>query len=152
MHEWQTYDRFQTSLTRRLLAWAGISLGMGLLMSLRPEKRWKGIGSQFVGWALVNAAIGCFGGRAAEGKRAKVLAGELAAAETAQKETRNLRRLLWVNAGLDVFYILGGLALRRRGRGDEFMDGTGAGIMAQGAALWVFDVVHAVMAESENPL
>ena len=67
-------------------------------------------------------------------------------AEEQSKDTRMLRRVLWVNTGLDVLYIAGGLKLMRtRGRTDERSKGHGAGIVVQGAFLFIFDLIHAVL-------
>ncbi|PJF27320.1 MAG: hypothetical protein CUN53_04525 [Phototrophicales bacterium] len=57
-------------------------------------------------------------------------------------QARSLRRLLWINAGLDVLYMIGGLwyALRAkapRGRG------MGIGVIFQGLFLFIFDVLQA---------
>jgi hypothetical protein len=139
-----TFWDFNRALTRRLMAWAGLSLAVGLVMWLAGGRRLRGVGSQFAGWAAVNAAIAYFGGSAAEAKHMKIAAGELPEAETLIKERRNLRRLLWLNAGLDVLYVLGGLLLRRaKGRTDPRLQGVGEGIALQGGALFIFDVIHA---------
>jgi hypothetical protein len=62
-------------------------------------------------------------------------------------EKRKLGRILWVNAGLDVFYVLGGAsAARTRGADDEHWRGRGVGIMAQGGFLFFFDLVNALLA------
>ncbi|MCB9114630.1 MAG: hypothetical protein H6639_06730 [Caldilineaceae bacterium] len=63
----------------------------------------------------------------------------------AATDLRNLRRLLWFNAGLDVLYVAGGLALFRRA--DETQRGHGAGIVLQGLFLFKFDAIHAFLAE-----
>ncbi|MBA3868446.1 MAG: hypothetical protein H0X30_04780 [Anaerolineae bacterium] len=65
-------------------------------------------------------------------------------AETLAKESRNLRRLLWINAGLDVGYILGGWCYSNREVARPFRRGLGLGIILQGALLLVFDVIHAL--------
>nr|NLI50751.1 hypothetical protein [Propionibacterium sp.] len=53
-----------------------------------------------------------------------------------------MRRILGVNAALDVVYTLGGLALVRTRGHDPFLRGTGWGIAVQGAFLFGFDVEH----------
>ena len=63
---------------------------------------------------------------------------------TADETARNLRRLLWFNAALDVGYMAGGVWLARsKGRDDANWRGQGWGIVVQGAFLFVFDLVHA---------
>ena len=66
------------------------------------------------------------------------------APEITARESRNLRRLLLVNAGLDVGYMAAGSALARtKGQNDPGWRGHGIGILLQGAFLWVFDLFHA---------
>ncbi|MBZ0295239.1 MAG: hypothetical protein K8L99_21930 [Anaerolineae bacterium] len=61
-----------------------------------------------------------------------------------QREAQNLRRILWLNAFLDVLYVTGGGWLaRNRGQDKLFWRGIGRGIMLQGVMLFVFDVLHA---------
>ena len=48
--------RFQRLLSVRLIQWALASIGIGALLSL-GTKFWRGVGSQFVGWGVVNIAI-----------------------------------------------------------------------------------------------
>ncbi len=66
--------------------------------------------------------------------------------ETVQvKEAANLRRMLWLNAGLDVFYIIGGYYWARRPDPEQRgWAGHGWGIVVQGTFLLVFDLVHAL--------
>lgn len=137
MNIWQ----FQQRLSRRLMAWAGVSFVLGLLMSARG-KYGRGLGSQFMGWAAVNLGIAFLGNAAARQRNADYE--NPAAPEIREKETANLRRLLWLNAGLDVFYILGGRWWASRDTGDGERRGQGVGVMIQGAFLLVFDIVHAL--------
>ncbi len=61
------------------------------------------------------------------------------------KEQRNLQRLLWINTGLDVLYILGGLKLvQTKGAGDARWRGRGWGIVVQGGFLFFFDAFQAM--------
>ena len=137
---------FQQKLTQRLLTWAGISLSLGIAMTLKKDRRVQGIGSQFAGWAVVNALIALFSARAAHAKHQKLVDGGVIEFETIPAEARGLRRILWVNAGLDVFYILGGLVLRQtKGSDDARLLGIGEGIAVQGVALLVFDTLHALL-------
>jgi hypothetical protein len=59
-------------------------------------------------------------------------------------EERSLRRLLLINTGLDVLYVVGGAVLALTlGVGDPTWRGHGWGIVVQGAFLFVFDLFHA---------
>lgn len=135
--------RFQSGLTRRLLAWAALSAALGGVMLLRRRPFWGGMGAQFAGWGLVNAAIATFGSRAADRRRAALP--DPADPAVHSRESAGLERLLWINSGLDAGYIAGGLALAQtRGRSDRRSAGHGWGVVLQGAFLLLFDVIHAV--------
>jgi hypothetical protein len=126
---------FQRRLTHRLALWASATMAGGLLLARRPHPSTRAFGRQSAAWGLINACIALGGQYAAERAQARATP----ARERAQ--ARWLRRLLWLNAGLDVFYILGGLwaarqpAARRRGHG--------AAVIVQGLALFIFDTYHA---------
>lgn len=136
---------FSAVLTRRLMQWSMVSAALGLLMSARGGF-WAGVGSQFIGWAAVNLGITYFGTRGTNQRRARL--GKDAHTQAVQvREARGLRRLLLINAGLDVLYMLGGaLMMRRQG---ERTRGAGLGIVLQGAFLFVFDLFHAATIEQE---
>jgi hypothetical protein len=67
--------------------------------------------------------------------------------------TRPLRRLLLVNAGLDVGYVAAGVALVRAGRvrGRDSV-GDGVAVVLQGGFLLVLDLVHAVRVQRVREL
>jgi hypothetical protein len=135
---------FSAAIMRRLLAWAGFSLATGAAMLAQPNRFWRGVGAQFAGWALVNAAIAVFGGRATAQRQASLPDPLSTQAQASQR--RSLSRLLWINTGLDVVYVLGGLALADSAAPENRLRrGTGAGIQAQGAFLFFFDLVHALL-------
>ena len=67
----------------------------------------------------------------------------------AAEQARKLRRLLWLNAALDVGYVAGGWWFAHRfngaqGERDRSVRGHGYGIILQGAFLFLFDVIHAL--------
>jgi len=133
--------RFQERLTAMLLAWAASSIGTGVALS-RGNVFKRGVGEQFVGWGLVNAVIALFGQRGASRRQQQPGAG---APETQAAERRKLSRLLWVNTGLDVLYVLGGWQMMRgRGAADAHWHGRGLGIMLQGGFLFFFDLLNAL--------
>lgn len=111
-------------LTRVLGGWAVGSLVLGAVLSLRPGTR--GFGRQTAAWGAVDGAIALVGARrrAARGPT----------------DPARLRRVLLVNAGLDVGYLAVGVALLRlpaaRARG---LLGDGAAVLVQGAFLLVLD-------------
>lgn len=134
--------QFQRLLTRRLSIGAGVSLLLGLGMFLFRTPFWNGVAYQFIGWALIDLLI-AWGGAAGTRKRRLRLTEEQAAA-AAPTEARNLRRILWVNTGLDVLYMLGGVLVAVfPGASNPLWLGTGIGILCQGAFLFFFDWYHA---------
>lgn len=136
---------FQQTLTRRLSIGAGISILLGLGMFLFRTPFWNGIAFQFIGWGLIDLLI-AWGGAAGTRKRRARLTEEQAAA-AAPQETRNLIRILWINTGLDVLYMLGGVLVAVfPGASNPLWLGTGIGILLQGAFLFFFDWFHAVQA------
>lgn len=132
-------EQFQRSVSNRLLLWSVLSIGGGALLQAARSPFWRAFGQQAIGWGAIDAALAIFGRR---GLEQKVQRGYPPA--EAAKDLRNLRRILWFNAGLDVLYMLGGLALFRRD--DEAQRGHGAGIMFQGLFLFKFDLIHALLA------
>lgn len=110
-------------LTEVLRGWALGSLGVGALLALSPAAR--GVGRQTAAWGAVDLVIAEVGARrrAARGPTDPV----------------RLRRVLLVNAGLDVGYLAAGAWLLRstRWRGD------GAAVLVQGAFLLVLDTAAA---------
>lgn len=139
---WQSSEQ----VSQRLLAWNTLNIAGGVLASLIAGKnqRLRGVAGQAVGWGVINSAIAVLG-RSATRRRA--LKPDARRPERLRKEARNLRVLLWVNAGLDVLYMIGGLAFASRAKGDtpkaEMQRGTGLGIVMQGAFLFIFDLICA---------
>lgn len=132
---------FEEALSSRLLRWAGASVLAGAPPALAGSAFWRGFGVQSVAWGLIDAVIALGGRRGAAAKAARP--GSRSPARQAE-ESQKLRRVLVINSGLDVAYVLGGLALARtRGREAPFLRGSGWGVAAQGAFLLGFDVLHA---------
>jgi hypothetical protein len=129
---------FQRAVSRRLATWAAVSATLGGFMSLGRSAFWRGVGAQFIGWAVVNLAIALFGQRAALKRERRPDAHNPA---VLRKEASGMFTLLWFNAGLDILYMIGGAWLARRAHSDGGK-GTGVGIILQGLFLFVFDVIH----------
>jgi hypothetical protein len=118
-----------------------------LLLPLRPF--WRGFGSQNIGWGIINVGIALIGSAMSERRFAGLPNPH--AREVVTQESNNLRRILWINAALDVVYMLGGLRwTRTRGQKKIFARGAGWGIVLQGGLLFVFDLVHAVAVPDSN--
>jgi len=139
---------YQRILVRRLIQWALLSLGVGTLMLggrrfWHASHFWRGVGGQFIGWALVNLGIAYFGLTTSENRR--VALPDPLAPEVLEHEAESLRRLLWINTALDLLYVAGGRWLVRRGK-----HGTGWGIVIQGMFLFLFDLFHALAIPNER--
>ena len=113
----------EQDLTRALSRWAVGSVLLGSALTVAPRTR--GFGRQTAAWGAVDGAIALVGSR------------RQAAGRTT--EPRRLRRVLLVNAGLDVGYLALGARLVRspRWRGD------GQAVLVQGAFLLVLDLAGA---------
>jgi hypothetical protein len=136
MNIWQ----YQTLLGRRLLQWSLSSLALGAFLML-GHPFWRGVGAQFVGWAMFDGLIAYVGGERA---RTHATAESAADPERVRQERRNLRALLWLNAALDLLYVRGGLWLALRRQSSIFTRGMGVGIVIQGGFLFLFDFIHAL--------
>ena len=92
-----------------LLGWAAGSMVTGALLS--QEGRFsRAVGGQFFVWGLIDALLGGFGLRNNLQKQARANSGDYTQAEH-DDQAKQLERILWVNAGLNVLYLIGGLWL-----------------------------------------
>lgn len=159
---------FQDALTRRLAWWSigsfltgiwmvwGVPLvqdGPSLRVAYNPlAEYYRGMGVQFLAWGAIDLAIALFGAWGTRRRRAKLTPDEIFSTQTkecanrsAERSRRSLAKILWINTGLDVFYIIGGLALvYTLGASDPFWLGGGWGIIIQGGFLFFFDLFHAL--------
>lgn len=139
---------FQDLLSRRLLLWSTLSVAGGLLLLALGDAFWRGFGVQAVAWGVIDAAIALFGQRSAARQRAASRGDARAVGRVAA----NLRRLLWLNTGLDVLYVAGGVLLvYTLGRTDLFAEGNGWGVILQGGFLLIFDLLHALAVPDDAP-
>jgi len=135
--------QFQAQLAEKLLAWSGASVAGGISSLLLGARFSRGFGSQCVGWGTIDALIALFGLRSAS------TTANAPDAHTPERQTReraSLRRILWINFGLDVGYVAGGTALAlTHGERDRFLRGVGWGVAFQGGFLFLFDLLHALL-------
>ena len=135
--------QFQVILGKRLIQWGGLSTGVGAVLMMWGSSFWRGVGSQFVRWGIIDALIGGLGVRSAHKNAVQPNAHTEAAQSKARK---NLRRFLAVNTGLDILYMIGGLRLSKtKGKEDRFWQGAGTGITLQGGFLFGFDLIHTLL-------
>lgn len=134
---------FQTRLTRRLLVWSVLSVALSTLTFFSANLFLRGLAIQFFAWGAIDAGIAIFGTRASAKKQAQIQDSERLVIE--QKEARWLERILWINTGLDILYILGGFWLMQtKGLNEPLWRGHGLGVVIQGGFLFFFDLYHAV--------
>jgi len=134
---------FSTRLTRRLLVWSALSVIVSALMYFSADLFLRGLGIQFFAWGIIDGAIAVFGARASAKKKLNIQ--ETERAESEANEARWLSRILWINTGLDVLYILGGLwFMQTWGVNNPLWQGHGVGIVIQGSFLLFFDFFHSL--------
>lgn len=133
---------YYKAVTRRLLAWSVVSVSAGVvLLFLGPL--WQGVGVEAIAWGAIDAGIALIGGWVTRRRRAMLP--DPSAPDVLAREARTLRRIFWINAGLDVLYVTGGVALALTfGAHDPFLRGNGWGIVVQGGFLFLFDLLHAL--------
>ena len=128
---------WQRRIGRQLLAWGGLNIALGLCLWW-GSPLWQGIGLQAAVWGAVNILIALWGQRSLQRKLAS-----LSDPVSLQRETARVRRLLLINAGLDVVYVLAGVTvILTLGPGGAFALGNGWGIVIQGGFLLFFDLWH----------
>lgn len=131
--------KFEADLTNRLLVWSILSLLSGLYIWFAANEFGRGFGIQLVAWGAVDAAIAIVGVRSAARRKSTA---------DPKNEALFIRKVLWINFGLDVLYILGGFWLIQA-YSESFWQGTGWGIVLQGAFLFLFDLIHALRVPTE---
>jgi hypothetical protein len=125
---------FANTIAQRLLLWGAISTIGGVIAQSSRRPFWIGVGQQAIGWGLIDALIALIAGRST----------------SRAFSTTTLRRVLLINAALDVLYMLGGfLFARTKGANDEKLRGQGWGIVLQGLFLFKFDLIHALLTSHE---
>jgi len=140
---------FQRQVSQRLLLWSVASIVLGGWLMRKDNADQRGFGQQAAAWGVIDAAI-ALGGWFGSQRRSR--AADAGSAEVQAKETRSLRRLLWINTGLDVLYMLGGFLWARRADPQKRgWAGHGWGVVVQGAFLFVFDLVHALLLKDRQP-
>ena len=133
---------FSFKLARRLLIWSILSVLVSAVMVFLSNPFLRGIGIQFFAWGIIDGGIAFFGTQSSAKRQAKIQESERVEIET--KEAQWLSRILWINTGLDVLYILGGIWLTQTWGADSLLwKGHGVGIIIQGVFLFFFDFFHA---------
>lgn len=128
---------YQRRMMYQLLFWAGLSLGVAAPMMLSTREWVRSFGGMTAAWAVINALIALFALRGVQKK-----AQQRADAETIRDWMRQLTRLLWINAALDIVYLLVGMGLILWDSANRMLNGFGWAVAIQGAFLLIFDAYH----------
>jgi hypothetical protein len=99
---------------------------------------WRQFGLQALVWGAIDAMLAAFGLRSADKKQERHALGELSFHDEA-REARSFYRILLINTGLDVLYVVGGAWLMQRFKARADRRGMGLGIIVQGLWLFLFD-------------
>ena len=94
--------KFESDLTNRLLVWSILSILSGLYLWFATNEFGQGFGIQAAAWGVVDAAIAVVGARSAARRSSTA---------DPKKEALFIRKVLWINVGLDILYVIGGLAI-----------------------------------------
>lgn len=116
----------------QLAVWAILGCCVGLVLVTLPGF-WRGFGIQALVWGIIDLGIVAFGQFSLRRKQRRgVLPGV---------EFINFRKVLLINAGLDVLYILTGVVILVLAT-SETAQGHGWGVIVQGGFLLLFDCWH----------
>lgn len=127
-------------VSERLMHWARLNTVVGLMLAVNPSQFAKGFASQMISWGVIDGTIAHFGNQSSQKRRQEPDGYDEA---VLAEQTKNLRLALWINAGLDVIYVITGLVVANRS--DRKMSkGIGWGIVVQGLFLFLFDLFHAL--------
>jgi hypothetical protein len=128
---------FQERVSSLLFNWNAVNIFVGLISSTRGGF-WRGVGSQMVGWGVINWAIAVLGSHF--GRKRRESLPDPDSLEVFEKERTGLRNVLWVNWALDLLYMWFGWRLLRGAKPkDAQRAGLGVGILLQGLFLFIFD-------------
>lgn len=135
MRRGESFWSWQEQALGGLLAWGAGSVVAGLAGARAEDDALRHAARQAASWGIVDLGLAVNGRRSARRQR-----GTASAEETAEAVHR-FRRILAINAALDVCYVLGGALLLRSAGPDRRRAGTGLGIIVQGLFLGVYDVL-----------
>ncbi|CAN5735277.1 hypothetical protein BH09MYX1_BH09MYX1_48320 [soil metagenome] len=133
----QRYAARRQGMFATLGAWSMVSMGGGGALAFGGTNDFdRFFGVQALAWGAVNLAFSIFG--VAQSKTELFTGPD--AADAVKKDRASLAKVFWINAILDIGYVIAGTLLWNLGAND-IVRGTGAGIVAQGGFLFAFDSV-----------
>jgi len=129
-----TYDPFTHSenAMKMLTGWSVGSMVVGTGMLFVPNPQVKYAGVQNIAWGAIDLGIAVWGKHSTR---------KNIGYKPPAQQKKEFRTALWINGLLDIAYMGAGYYLYRHGKNHK-LKGTGAGIMAQGGFLFVFDWVN----------
>jgi hypothetical protein len=133
---------YQRRAIQPLLRWGVGSSLVGTAMVLLPSAYLRQFGMQAVAWGVIDAVLAITGRRSALLNAERSFAGDLSDAKE-HEEAEKFRRILLINAGLDVVYITVGMATALRYADQPGRRGLGHGVAVQGLFLLIFDTLLA---------
>ena len=132
-------------IATQLGAWSVASLAVALALAVwamgstdGTAATLRGVAWQFALWGAIDGAIAALGER---DRRRRLARGEGMDADATRAFAARLRRLLRINAAVDVGYVAVGVALVLAWRTPAGL-GHGLGVILQGGFLLAFDVWH----------
>ncbi|GCE16594.1 DUF6992 family protein [Dictyobacter kobayashii] len=131
----ENFYQYQRRRLGILCSWGMGSVILGSILSWVGHPFWKQFGLQALIWGAIDGALAIFGIRSARRKELRLIQGELSVTDE-RKEVRSFYRILAINAGLDVLYVLSGMWVLARFSAQPERQGLGLGILIQG--LWLF--------------
>ena len=140
---------YQRRVLPVLLLWGAGNAAVGVRWWRGHSPFLRGVGMQCAAWGAIDAVIAFAGLRGARRKGDALAHGTLSEG-THAAEARTFERILWLNAGLDVGYALGGVLFMRRNREDAQRRGMGAGVIAQALFLLAFDAVNGIVVRTRR--
>lgn len=130
----ESFFRWQERVLGGLLAWGAANIVLGASGVRAREDVPRHVAWQALTWGAIDLVLAVMGRRGARKQ------GRSTTSETIQPAVVRFRRVLAINAALDVAYILGGAILSVTARHDPRRRGAGLGILVQGIFLAVYDV------------
>ena len=140
---------YQAQAMPVLLGWAAGSIVAGVVWLRSASKFWRGLGSQFLGWGVIDGLIAGFTLRGAAKSAARLESGAISPAEH-QRQWLQFERFVWLNVFLDIGYVLGGVWLKRSNPHDPQRRGMGWGVAIQGGFLLIWDILLASVSRSKR--
>lgn len=134
---------YQRRVLGILLAWGVSSVGSGVALWWRRDPLLRQSGLQCLLWGAIDVALALSGQWHARHQAVRYQQGERDSAAV-RHEARKLQRILLINSGLDVVYVLSGLWLMHRFPQRRDRQGMGLGIVIQGFFLFLYDSLFAL--------